>query len=188
MTTAIPPRLQGRVVAVCSDDAHRFSKVVREHVELVAGVGVAGDAHAGATVRHRSRVRRDATQPNLRQVHLVHAELFDELADAGHTVGPGDIGENVLTRGLPLLDLPVGTRLSLGASAVVELTGLRNPCRQLDAFQPGLQRAVLDRADDGSLVRKAGVMAVVVAGGTVAAGDEVQATLPPSPHRPLEPV
>ncbi|MBS3940232.1 MAG: GNAT family N-acetyltransferase [Actinobacteria bacterium] len=139
-------------------------------------------------VRHRSRVRRDATRANLRQVHLVHAELFDELAGAGHSVGPGDIGENVLTRGLPLLDLPVGTRLTLGASAVVELTGLRNPCYQLDVFQPGLKRAVLGRAEDGSLVRKTGVMAIVARGGVVRAGDPIEVTLPPAPHVALEPV
>ena len=185
---AFGPPLHGEVVAVASDGTHRFSKVVRQQIDLLAGVGVAGDAHAGATVRHRSRARRDATQPNLRQVHLVHAELFDELADAGHPIRAGDIGENVLTRGLPLLDLPVGTRLALGGSAVVELTGLRNPCWQLDAFQAGLQRAVLDRAEDGALVRKTGVMAIAVTGGTVRAGDAITVTLPPHPHLPLAPV
>ncbi|HSK22080.1 MAG TPA: GNAT family N-acetyltransferase [Egicoccus sp.] len=185
---AFGPPLHGRVEAVSSDDDHRFSKVVRAEIELLTGVGVAGDAHAGTTVRHRSRVRRDATLPNLRQVHLVHAELFDELVAAGHVVTAGDIGENVLTRGLPLLDLPVGTRLGLGEQAVVELTGLRNPCHQLDQFQPGLQKAVLDRADDGTLVRKAGVMAVVVAGGVVRAGDAIEVTLPAAPHTALLPV
>ena len=124
-----------------------------------------GDAHAGGTVRHRSRVRKDPTAPNLRQVHLLHRELFDELAAQGFAVGPGDIGENVTTAGVDLLGLPVGTRLHLGDEAVVDLTGLRNPCAQLDDFQPGLMAAVLDRAEDGSLVRKSGVMSVVVAGG-----------------------
>lgn len=185
---AFGPPLSGRIESVASDAVHRFSKVVRPEIELLAGVGVAGDAHSGAAVRHRSRVRRDATQANLRQVHLVHAELFDELAGAGHLVGPGDIGENVLTRGLPLLDLPVGTRLTLGTSAVVELTGLRNPCYQLDVFQPGLKQAVLGRAEDGSLVRKTGVMAVVTRGGVVRAGDPIEVTLPAAPHVALGPV
>lgn len=182
------PPATARVESVGCDDGHRFSKPVRAEIELVAGLGVAGDVHAGATVRHRSRVRRDATQPNLRQVHLVHAELFDELAAAGHQVRAGDIGENVLTRGVPLLDLPVGTRLALGEAAVVELTGLRNPCYQLDEFQPGLQKAVLDRAADGALIRKAGVMAVVVSSGIVRPGDTITVTLPSTPHVALTPV
>lgn len=187
-SVAVPPQMSGRVESVSSDGGHRFSKVVRPEIELIAGVGVAGDAHAGGTVKHRSRVRRDPTTPNARQVHLVHAELFDELIGAGRVVEAGDIGENVLTRGLPLLDLPVGSRLALGASAVVELTGLRNPCYQLDAFQSGLQKAVLDRADDGTLVRKAGVMAVVLTGGTVRPGDAIEVTFPAAPHAALAPV
>jgi MOSC domain-containing protein YiiM len=157
-------------------------------IRLVAGLGVEGDAHLGETVKHRSRVARDPTQPNLRQVHLMHAELLDELAVAGFRVAPGDLGENVTTRDLDLLGLPTGTLLRLGDTALVEVTGLRNPCVQLDKFQKGLMAATLDRDPQGNLVRKAGVMAVVREGGEVRAGDAIAVTLPPGPHRPLVPV
>ena len=153
--------------------------------EAVRALG-ASDAHCGVTVKHRSRVAEDPTQPNLRQVHLIHAELFDELASAGFAVQPGDIGENIATRGIALLDLPTGALLQIGGTAVVEVTGLRNPCVQLDRFQRGLMAAVLGRAADGSVVRKAGVMAVVVAAGVVRPGDTVAVTLPAGPHRRLE--
>jgi MOSC domain-containing protein YiiM len=176
------------VLAVASQGSHRFSKTPRLWIRLLEGLGVEGDAHLGTTVKHRSRVARDPSQPNLRQVHLLHAELLDELAAAGFRVGPGAIGENVLTRGLDLLGLPTGTRLHLGEAAVVEVTGLRNPCVQLDRFQFGLMQAVLDRAPDGSLIRKAGVMAVVRAGGEVRPGDAIGVALPPAPHRALQPV
>jgi MOSC domain-containing protein YiiM len=149
---------------------------------------VDGDAHQGATVQHRSRVRRDPSQPNLRQVHLIHAELHDELRQAGFSVLAGEMGENVTTRGLDLLALPEGARLHLGSEAVIELTGLRNPCTQLDGLAPGLMEAVLDRDPHGNLIRKAGVMGVVLAGGAVQPGDPVQVALPAEPHRPLEPV
>ena len=178
----------GIVTAVSSSGRHGFSKVNQPVVRLVAGLGVEGDAHAGRTVQHLSRVRRDPTQPNLRQVHLVHAELHDELAAAGFVVGPGDMGENLTTRGVDLLALPTGTRLRLGTAAVIEVTGLRNPCVQLDRFQDGLLGAVLDQDADGVVVRKAGVMAVVVTGGDVRPGDAVAWELPAEPHRPLLPV
>lgn len=174
------------VTAVSSSAGHTFSKETRPVVRLVAGVGVEGDAHAGVTVKHRSRVARDPGQPNLRQVHLMHGELHGELRAEGFTVGPGDLGENVTTRGLDLLALPTGARLRLGDAAVVELTGLRNPCVQLDRFQQGLTAAVLDRDAGGELVRKAGVMAVVVAGGEVRPGDAIRVELPAGPHRPLK--
>jgi MOSC domain-containing protein len=177
-----------RVVAVHCSPEHRFSKPPVASVRLVVGEGVAGDAHAGRTVRHRSRVARTPDAPNLRQVHLVAAELHEELRAGGFDVGPGDIGENVATRGLDLLALPTGTRLRLGEAAVVEVTGLRNPCVQLDDFRPGLMRAVLDRDDLGNLVRKAGVMAIVLAGGDVRPGDPIAVELPPPPHNPLLPV
>jgi len=178
-----------RVEAVSRSSGHTFAKRGEPGIVLLEGLGVEGDAHAGVTVKHRSRVRRDPTQPNLRQVHLVHAELFDELAAAGFDVAAGQIGENVTTRGIDLLGLPTGTRLRLGdAGAVVEVTGLRNPCTQLDAFRPGLMRAVLDREADGGLVRKAGIMGVVVAGGAVRPGDAIAVELPAGPHRRLEPV
>jgi MOSC domain-containing protein YiiM len=155
---------------------------------LVAGLGVEGDAHLGRTVQHRSRVARDPTQPNLRQVHLIHGELHDELRALGFEVGPGDLGENVTTRGVDLLGLPAGTRLRLGDEAVVEVTGLRNPCAQLDRFQDGLLAAVLDRDGDGELVRKAGVMGVVVTGGAVRPGDPIAVEVPPPPRAALRPV
>lgn len=173
------------VTAVSSSAGHTFSKSNQSAVRLLAGLGVEGDAHAGVTVKHRSRVARDPSQPNLRQVHLIHCELHDELRAAGFTVGPGDLGENVTTRGLDLLALPTGTRLRLGDAAVVELTGLRNPCVQLDRFQQGLTAAVLDRDAEGELVRKAGVMAVVVAGGEVRPGDGIGVELPAGPFRAL---
>jgi MOSC domain-containing protein YiiM len=176
------------VVAVASDDAHRFSKVVREEILLVEGWGVEGDAHAGATVRHRYDRRKEPDRPNLRQVHLLHAEMFDEVADDGYDVAPGAMGENVTTRGVDLLALPTGALLELGQDAVVEITGLRTPCRQIDALGAGLMGRLVGRREDGTLVRKAGVMAVVHRGGVVRAGDEIRVRLPDGEHRPLQPV
>ena len=176
------------VLAVHRSASHSFSKFAEEALTLVPGIGVEGDAHSGVTVKHRSRVARDPSQPNLRQVHLLHAELFDELIAGGFAVWPGELGENVTTRGIDLLAQPTGTRLHLGASAVLELTGLRNPCSQLDKFQNGLTAAVLDRDAAGKLVRKAGVMAVVLAGGEVRPGDVIRVEPPSGPLRPLEPV
>lgn len=178
--------MDARVVSVSLARGHRFSKRVALSIRLVAGLGVEGDAHCGATVKHRSRVAVDPTAPNLRQVHLIQAELFDELAEKGFDLRPGDLGENVVTRGLDLLALPRGTRLALGSQAVVELTGLRNPCSQIEKFREGLLAAVLGRAADGALIRKAGVMAVVIAGGDVTPGDAIVATLPPEPRHRLE--
>jgi MOSC domain-containing protein YiiM len=175
----------GRVVSVHLSGTHSFSKGVVERVVLLQGLGVEGDAHCGATVKHRSRVRQDPTQPNLRQVHLIHAELFDELAVGGFRAAPGQLGENITTRGLDLLALPTGTELRFGA-AVVRLTGLRNPCSQLDAFQPGLMSALIETRPDGTLVRKAGVMGVVAAGGLVMSGDAIEVSLPAPPHVVLE--
>jgi MOSC domain-containing protein YiiM len=176
------------VLAVSRSPRHTMSKPNVDAIRLLAGLGVEGDAHLGEMVKHRSRVRRDPTQPNLRQVHLIHAELHDELRARGFDVAPGVMGENVTTRGIDLLALPAGTLLRLGAQAVVEVTGLRNPCVQLDRLQAGLTAANLERGEDGELVRKAGVMGVVVAGGEVRAGDEIRVELPPEPHTPLRPV
>jgi hypothetical protein len=176
------------VTAVSRDRGHRFSKEPTDVIRLLAGLGVDGDAHAGERVQHLSRVRRDPSRPNLRQVHLIHGELHDELAARGFVVGAGDIGENVTTRGLDLLGLPTGARLRLGDEAVVEVTGLRNPCLQLDRFADGLMAAVLDRAADGSLIRKAGIMGVVLVGGDVRAGDAITVDRPDGPPRPLLPV
>ncbi|WP_307868236.1 MOSC domain-containing protein [Umezawaea beigongshangensis] len=167
---------------------YTFHKPNADVVRLLAGLGVEGDVHLGETVKHRSRMRRDPTQPNLRQVHLIHAELHDELRAAGFVVQPGQLGENVTTAGVDLLGLPAGTLLRLGGEAVVEVTGLRNPCVQLDRFQDGLLEAVLDRDADGALIRKAGIMAVVRTGGEVRPGDSVDVVLPAEPHAPLQPV
>lgn len=177
--------VSGRVEAVHSSPGHTMSKPARASIRLLAGLGVEGDAHMGETVKHRSRVARDPTQPNLRQVHLIHGELHDELRAAGYDVGPGVMGENVTTRGVNLLGLATGTRLRLGDEAVVEVTGLRNPCHQLDGIQDGLMGAVLDRDSAGILVRKAGVMGVVVRGGQVATGDPIALEPPPGRHTPL---
>lgn len=177
--------MSGKVTAVCAARGHHFSKPTRLQITLLAGLGVLGDAHQGETVKHRSRVARDPSQPNLRQLHLIHGELHDELNAAGFALGPGDMGENVTTRGIDLLGLPEGTLLRLGAQAVVRVTGLRNPCLQLNRFRPGLMEAVLGRDAEGKLVRKAGIMAVVLARGDVFAGDAVVAELPAPPHRAL---
>ncbi|MFE9816884.1 MOSC domain-containing protein [Streptomyces sp. NPDC005773] len=178
--------MSGTVTVVSSNESYTFTKPNRESVTLLTGLGVEGDVHAGVTVKHRSRVAQDPTQPNLRQVHLIHEELFDELREAGFEVAPGDLGENVTTRGIDLLALPVGTLLHLGDEAVVEVTGLRNPCLQIDNFQDGLLKQVVGRDEAGNIVRKAGVMSVVAAGGTVRPGDRVRVELPAEPHRPLE--
>ena len=172
------------VIAVSRSAKHTLVKPNQESVRLSAGLGVEGDAHQGATVKHRSRVARDPTQPNLRQVHLIHAELHGELRAGGFAVSPGEMGENITTRGVDLLHLPVGTRLHLGG-AVVEVTGLRNPCAQLDRIQPGLMAATLGRDESGNLVRKAGIMGIVISGGEVRPGDPIRIELPPGPHRPL---
>jgi hypothetical protein len=176
------------VTAVCRRARHNVSKDPHDVIRLLAGLGVEGDAHLGETVQHRSRKRWRPDLPNLRQVHLMGAELHDELRAQGFDVAPGRMGENVTTRGVDLLALPVGTRLRLGVDAVVELTGLRNPCNQLEALGTGLMEATLEHAPDGSLVRKAGVMAVVVEGGDVRAGDAIAIDVPPEPHGRLEPV
>ena len=178
----------GSVVAVSARSGHHFSKTPALSIRLLTGLGVAGDAHMGETVKHRSRVRRDPTQPNLRQVHLIHAELFSELRGKGFVVQPADLGENITTDGIDLLALPTGTRLQLGESAVVEVTGLRNPCIQIDRFQKGLMAATLDRDAAGDLVRKAGVMSIVISDGDIRPGDAIRVELPAPPHHPLQPV
>lgn len=176
----------GSVVAVHVNARHVFSKETVSAITLLDGLGVEGDAHCGVTVKHRSRVARDPFQPNLRQVHLIHAELFDELVEKGFEILPGDLGENITTQGIDLLALPVGTQLRLGKHGVVTLTGLRNPCVQIDRFKKGLMKAVLDQTLDGKLVRKAGVMGVVSAAGEVSEGDRITVKLPRRPHRPLD--
>jgi MOSC domain-containing protein YiiM len=178
----------GSVAAVSLRAGHHFSKTPSLGIRLLTGLGVAGDAHLGETVKHRSRVRKDPTQPNLRQVHLLHIELFDELRAKGFAVKPADLGENITTSGIDLLALPAGTRLRLGADAVVEVTGLRNPCIQLDHLQKGLMAATLDQDANGNLIRKAGIMSIVIADGDVRPGDPIGVELPDRPHQPLLPV
>ncbi len=178
----------GRVIAVSSSPSHGPRKANRERVRLIEGLGVESDAHAGVKVTHRSRKRKDPELPNLRQVHLIASELHAELRGRGFEVAAGEMGENVTTEGVDLLALPRGARLRLGERAVVELTGLRNPCSQLDGIAPGLMKATLDRGADGELVRKAGVMAVVIQGGDVGAGDPLAVELPSGDAPPLEPV
>jgi MOSC domain-containing protein YiiM len=180
--------MSATVTAVSRSPKHTLVKPNEHRIRLLEGLGVEGDAHLGARVKHRSRVARDPSQPNLRQVHLIQGELHDELREAGFAVAAGQMGENITTRGVDLLGLPAGTRLHLGDSAVVEVTGLRNPCAQLNRIQPGLMAATLDRDEDGNLVRKAGIMGVVIAGGEVWPGDPIRVELPPLPHRPLAPV
>jgi MOSC domain-containing protein YiiM len=180
--------MSGVVTAVSRSATHTMAKPAQDAIRLLEGLGVEGDAHAGATVKHRSRVKKNPLTPNLRQVHLIHAELHDELKRAGFELIAGQMGENVTTRGVDLLALPTGTRLRLGERAVIEITGLRNPCYQLDGIQQGLMAATLDRDAAGELIRKAGVMAIVLTGGDVRPGDAIRVELPPEPHRPLEAV
>lgn len=174
------------VVSVARHQTHDFSKTVVDLIEIVENSGVEGDAHAGVTVKHRSRVAVDPNQPNLRQVHLIQRELFDELAESGFELKAGDLGENILTQGIALLDLPTDTILKIGPDVRLQVTGLRNPCAQIENFRTGLLQEVVYKGSDGNLVRKAGVMTVVVAGGSVQPGDSIEAELPPLPHRPLE--
>lgn len=178
----------GIVVAVSAKATHGPDKPNRPALRLIAGEGVEGDAHCGPRVKHRSRRRANPDQPNLRQVHLMHAELHDELAAQGFTITPGYMGENITTRGFDLLALSTGARLLIGADAIVEITGLRNPCYQLDVLQPGLMAACLGRDPDGRPVRKAGVMGVVIAGGVVRADDPILMETPVGPYQPLKPV
>lgn len=174
------------VTAVSISASHTFSKPNQDSIRLIAGLGVEGDTHLGKTVQHRSRVARDPNQPNLRQVHLIHAELHDHLNATGFNISPGQMGENITTRGIDLLGLPTGAKLHIGETAIVEVTGLRNPCTQLNTFQPGLMKAVLDHDEHGNLIRKSGIMGIVLTGGTVSPQDPIRIELPPKPHVPLD--
>jgi len=178
----------GTVTAVSSNGSYSFTKPNRDSITLLTGLGVDGDIHAGVTVKHRSRVARDPSQPNLRQVHLIHEELFAEVSQEGFKVRPGELGENITTSGVDLLDLPTGTLLNIGLEAVVEVTGLRSPCHQIDNFQNGLLKQVVGRDEAGNVVRKSGIMSIVRHGGLVRPGDTITVVLPAEPHRPLEPV
>jgi MOSC domain-containing protein YiiM len=177
-----------RITSVNRSPGYTLIKPSEPQITLLAGLGVEGDAHMGTTVKHRSRVAKDPTQPNLRQVHLIHSELHDEVSAKGMPVLPGQMGENITTRGIDLLGLPKGTVLQLGAEARIEVTGLRNPCHQLNGIQPGLLEAVLDKDAEGNLIRKAGIMAIVLQGGVVCQGDPIHVTLPVGDHEALKPV
>lgn len=174
------------IASLSKSGEHTFSKQTATFLDLIEGQGVSGDAHCGTTVKHRSRVAVDPKQPNLRQVHLIAQELLEELTGQGFALEPGDLGENVLTRGIDLLSLPRCTRMRIGEQAEIEITGLRNPCGQIEVFQPGLLAKVALRSDDGAIIRKAGVMAIVVTGGRISTGDAIAVTLPPLPHEPLD--
>ncbi len=179
---------RGSVVSVSRDSTHRVSKVPQQAITLLEGIGVEGDAHAGATDQHRYTKRRDPHRPNLRQVHLIQSELFDELATHGYAVGPGQLGENVTTSGVDLLALPAGTRLHLGDEAVVEVTGLRGPCKLINQVADGLLKAVVATGRGKEVPQRTGVMSVVVVGGIVRPGDAVRVELPVGEHRVLQTV
>jgi MOSC domain-containing protein YiiM len=180
--------MNGTVTAVSLSPAYTFSKPNQKGIRLLVGLGVDGDIHSGEKVKHRSRIERDPNQPNLRQVHLIHAELHDELREKGFDVSAGQMGENVTTRGVDLLHLPTGTRLHLGKEAVVEVTGLRNPCGQLNGLQEGLLNECVAKDEQGNIIRKAGVMSIVLVGGEVFPNDPIRIEYPPEPHQPLQPV
>lgn len=176
----------GKVKALSLSNSHTFHKYSCDRIRLLKGLGVEGDAHSGASVKHRSRVAKDPTQPNLRQVHLIHSELFLELQEKGFTVRPGELGENITTQGIELLALPRGTILTIGEKAKIEITGLRNPCQQLNNFQAGLMQAVLDKDKNGNLIRKSGIMGIVLAGGEINLEDEIKIKWPQQPFEKLQ--
>jgi MOSC domain-containing protein YiiM len=176
--------MSGFVFAVHSSGRHTFSKASKDAIRLIENWGVEGDSHAGTTDQHLYHIRRFGQQPNLRQVHLIHAELLDDVRTQGHTVLPGELGENISTRNVDLLGLATGTRLRIGPEAIIELTGLRNPCRQIEEFQAGLLSHLVERRPTG-VVRKGGVMSIVLKGGIVRAGDRIEIELPPAPHASL---
>jgi hypothetical protein len=180
--------IMARVISVSARDGHGLGKAVCDTITLIAGEGVAGDAHCGVKVKHRSRVAQNPDQPNLRQVHLIGAELLDELAGQGFEVQPGALGENILTRGIDLLALATGARLHIGDGVVIAITGLRNPCHQLNGHSAGLMNALLDKTGDGSLIRKGGVMGIIICGGTLRAGDGIRLEAPTGRYTALQPV
>lgn len=179
-------KTSGKVISVSLCEKHNFSKEPVEKIKVVKGIGVEGDAHSGEKVQHLSRVRVNPDQPNLRQVHLIHKELLDELSTKGFSLKAGDLGENILTEGLELLTLPQKTLLKIGETVRLEVTGLRNPCKQIENFREGLLKEVLDKDEEGKIVRKTGIMSIVLEGGVVKPGDMIEVVLPPEPHHPLE--
>lgn len=179
---------KGKVISVSKSESHTFNKFVCDKITLLKGLGVKGDAHMGKKVKHQSRVAHDPTQPNLRQVHLIHSELFEELSDKGFQVTPGQMGENITTQEIDLLSLPKDTILSIGETAKIQITGLRNPCKQIDSIKKGLMKAVLDKDESGNLIRKSGIMGIVLEEGVINTGDEISIELPTKPFIKLEKV
>ena len=178
-------RLPGTVLSVSRDDKHRFSKPTVSSIRLVAGFGVEGDSHAGATVQHLYEKKRNPSAPNLCQVHFMAAELFDDLVPTGYTVAPGELGENVTTEGINLMSLPLGTQLHLGAQAVVSVTGMRSPCSLINGYQKGLMKQLIKTDAAGTVHRRGGIMGVVVRGGVVNPGDCIRVELPAGEQLPL---
>jgi len=176
----------GKVHSLSSSAQHSFSKHTTHQVEVIKGIGIKGDAHAGVKVKHRSRVAKDPNQPNLRQIHLIHLELLKELVAKGYTVNPGDLGENITTEGISILNLPKDTILKIGENVAIQITGLRNPCHQIDKFQKGLLKEVVGKNDAGDIIRMAGIMAIVLEGGMIKVNDEILVELPALPHQKLE--
>ena len=177
--------MNAKVIAVSRKATHKFSKNNQLAIDLVAGFGVSGDAHYGQTVQHRYDKKKDPNRPNLRQVHLIQSELFDWVANKGYAIAPGDLGENITTRGIDLLALPLGTRLKLGESAIVELTGLRHPCKLINSLGQNLMDVMKDSTPKGEMRPKAGVMSVVIESGKIMPDDEVVVFLPNGPFVPL---
>jgi MOSC domain-containing protein YiiM len=175
---------ESSVVAVHRKEEYGVFKEIQESVHLVKGFGVQGDAHMGTLVQHRYNKKQNPNQPNLRQVHLIQAELFDDLKELGLIVKPGEMGENITTRNIDIINLPLDTKLHLGDSAILQLTGLREPCGQLNTVQKGLKNAVLDESGKS----RVGVMSVVLRGGAVKADDLIRVELPSEPHQDLQPV
>ena len=182
----MPANANGWVFAICSSPKHGFSKQPQRSIRLLAGRGVEGDAHCGETVQHLYLKRRNPLAPNRMQVHLLQSELFDELAFVGYALTAGQLGENITTRGIGLLNLPQGTRLHLGGEAVVELTGLRTPCKLIEDFKPGLLKQVISRDAANKVLAKAGVMAIVLHGGDVHERSPIRVEYPAARHVPLQ--
>lgn len=166
----------GKVIAVCCNPEPGLPKPVVDTVHLIENWGVEGDYHAGPLVRHRYLAKKDPTKPNMRQVLLMDAVVFADLAQNDIHIGPGMMGENITIEGLAVMQLAVGTRLAIG-SAVVEVTERRSPCYQLNGIDPRLLKAVVTK-QDGQAIFKAGIMTRILQGGWVRAGDLVKVLSP----------
>ncbi len=178
--------ISGSVIAVCSRDAHLFSKENREEIELIKNFGINGDAHAGMYVKHRSRVKKNPKQLNLRQVHLIPIELLNEMKQHRYDLHPGDLGENITTSGIDLINLPLNSQINIGEEVVLEVKGLRDPCKQIEAFKEGLLKKMITKDADGNLIRKTGIMTIVLGGGIVKPNDKIEVVLPKKPYHKLE--